>query len=329
LKPSIVLKSRVRLHRNLSNYPFSNSLDKKESLVIFKHINNALNDLGLDLKIFKWDKLTALKKRVFLEKGLITEAFYANNYEGSALACTKDISFLINEDDHLVIQVIRPGKDLDSVWKMTSTLDDKLGKKLEFAFDTEIGFLTACPTKAGTGLKVASVLHLPALTMSKQMPEIIRALVEKRIFTRPVFGVGTLACGHYFFFETNVSTGSSEQQIINNIKNEINYLEAKEIQNREKMISKDKLWLTDKVERAIAVLRYAKLLSYDEAIDYLSILRMGIDLGLYGQRKTLKKIDNLSTTIRSGHLQTRARKALNESQEEVNRAELVRMKLKL
>ena len=244
----IVMSSRIRLARNLEKSPFPNRADKKRSEENFNKIKNALSKVDLLKKSIFLDlsKLDGVDKKFLVERHLMSNE-HALAGDNKALLVTEEeiISIMINEEDHLRVQVMRSGFDLNEAWNVMDALDNNLAKLLRFAFLPDWGYLTACPTNAGTGMRGSVMLHLPALVMTKQINKVLAAIAKLSFTSRGLYGEGTQALGNFFQISNQVSLGHGESEIIENIKGLIKQIIEQEQQARESLLSQQRAVLED------------------------------------------------------------------------------------
>jgi protein arginine kinase len=233
---------------------------------------------------------------------------------------------MLNEEDHLRIQVIKSGFDLEDTWQIGSKIEDEFSKNLNFAFSSSIGYLTACPTNAGTGMRASCMLHLPGLIMTKRINRILELVAKLSFTTRGFFGEGTQAIGNFFQVSNQITLGAGEDEIINNLSGIIRQLKSQEMDARDYMLSKYKLSLEDRICRALGALKCCRLVTSQETLGHLSLLRLGMDLGII---KGLDReiLNNLLIIIQPAHLQKIYKKKLSHQERDAIRATLLREKL--
>ncbi|MFH2137633.1 MAG: protein arginine kinase [Candidatus Omnitrophota bacterium] len=327
----IVISSRVRLARNLEKIIFSNWANKKQkeqALTIIEPVVRELPPIkstGLFLKI---DDISNVDKQFLVERHLISRELVSHS-DSKAVAINKDetVSVMINEEDHFRIQILQPGFSLDDCWKKIEAIDRALSQRLNFAFSPKLGYLTACPTNVGTGMRASVMLHLPALVTTKQINRVIQAIIKLGLTVRGLFGEGTEASGNFFQISNQVSLGRSEEEIIDNIKRIITQVLEYEQNARQVLIKQNKNGLADQVWRSFGILKSAHIISSSETIELLSNVRLGIDLGMI-KGMTSKVINELFILTQPAHLQKIENKVLNAQQRDIKRAELIRDRIK-
>ncbi len=332
----IVFSSRIRLARNIANLPFpsrATSVQKKEVLdkvrETYPQVNRLKNSTFANMA-----ELSALDSQFLLERHLISqEHAVAGKEKGLIVSGDENISIMINEEDHLRSQVILSGFDLKKCWQILEEIDKDLEKKISFSFLSDLGYLTACPTNVGTALRASCMLHLPALTLTKRINKILELLTRISFTTRGLFGEGTQALGNFFQISNQVSLGLSETELIDNLIGVVNQVKAQETDARNTLLNKHKLSLEDSVWRALGILRNSRLISSREALSHLSVLCLGLDLGiikntdLSSKAKGREVINSLFIIIQPAHLQKIESKSLRERERDYIRAEILRKKL--
>jgi protein arginine kinase len=325
----IVMSSRVRLARNLANYPFSHWASKKEQetiLGISKEKILSVKKLK-DSLFVEIGKLDPIDKQFLVERHLMSKE-HMIDAENKGLSVGQDevISIMINEEDHLRMQVMKSGFDLKEAWQIINDVDTELGNLLDFAYSVDFGYLTACPTNAGTGMRASVMLHLPSLVMTKQIGKVLQAITKLSLTARGLYGEGTEASGNFFQISNQVSLGHKEEDIIDNIERIIKQIVEHEQSARETLLSQNREALEDRIWRAYGTLKSAHIITSTETIDLLSLVRLGVDLGVIKQSdRTL--INELFVITQPAHLQKLEKKKLGPNQRDVKRAEIIREKI--
>jgi len=309
----IVMSSRIRLARNLAQKPFPNKAKKKELNDILTMIQSVIGgiDYFKDSAVFKINELDNVDKQFLIERHLMSHE-HATNPDGKALIVSKEeiLSVMINEEDHLRIQVMQSGLNLDETWKIVDMIDDALSKKLDFAFSIHWGYLTACPTNTGTAMRGSVMLHLPALVMTKQINKVLAAISKLSFASRGFYGEGTQASGNFYQISNQVSMGHSEEEVIQNINGLIRQVIEQEEQARQALLVQNKPMLEDKIFRSLGVLQNAHIISSQETVELLSMVRLGVDLDVI-KNVNRKAINELFIMIQPAHLQKIENKKLN------------------
>ncbi len=326
---NIVMSSRIRLARNLDLRPFPNRAKKKELEEILTMVKEAMDKTDFFKKsiFFKITELDQIDKQFLIERHLMSHE-HATNPEGKALIVSEEevISVMINEEDHLRIQVMQSGFDLEETWQIANSIDDGLSKLLEFAYAPRWGYLTSCPTNTGTAMRGSVMLHLPALVMTKQINKILNAISKLNFASRGFYGEGTQASGNIYQISNQVSLGHSEQDVLQNISGLIRQVIEQEEQARQALLLQNKPMLEDKIFRSSGILKNAHIISSQETVELLSMIRLGIDLNII-KNVERKDINELFIMIQPAHLQKIEGKKLNATERDTRRASLIREKI--
>ena len=326
----IIISSRIRLARNLNKIPFSRWANKKQTEAVLEAVKTpVLESICMKNNLFlKIADLDNIDKQLLLERHLVSrELIVGADNKAVAISGNEAISVMINEEDHLRIQVIESGFNLSDVWKIIDALDDELSKKLDFAFSSDWGYLTACPTNTGTGMRGSVMLHLPALVLSKQINKVLAAILKIGLAARGFYGEGTEAIGNFFQISNQVTLGHSEEELIDNLERIIRQVVESEAQARESLMNKNAEMVKDRIWRAYGTLKSAYIITSNESIELLSAVRLGVDLGIIKGIDRLFLNDLLITT-QPAHLQKVEGKVLNAAERDVKRATLIKGKLK-
>jgi len=325
----IVMSSRVRLARNLASYPFAHWASKKEQEAILGISKESI----LSLKKLKGSlfveigKLDPIDKQFLVERHLMSKEHMIDS-ENKGLSVGQDevISIMINEEDHLRMQVMKSGFNLKEAWQIINDVDNELGNSLDFAYSVDFGYLTACPTNTGTGMRASVMLHLPSLVMTKQIGKVLQAITKLSLTARGLYGEGTEASGNFFQISNQVSLGHKEEDIIDNIERIIKQIVDHEQSARETLLLQNREALEDRIWRAYGTLKSAHIITSTETIDLLSLARLGVDLGVIKQADRAL-INELFVVTQPAHLQKLEKKKLSPNQRDVKRAEIIREKL--
>ena len=299
----IVISSRIRLARNLDKIPFPHWGNKKQSEGVLNAITEAIGKVD-SLKpstTFQMAGLDSVDKQFLIERHLMS---YEHGQRADNKAVTIDdeeiISIMINEEDHIRMQVMQSGFNLFEAWNIINKLDDCLAKELKFAFLADWGYLTACPTNTGTAMRGSVMLHLPALVMTTQINRVLAAIAKLSFTTRGLYGEGTQATGNFFQVSNQVSLGLSEDDIIENINGLIRQIIEQEGQARETMLSRNRAVLEDRINRSFGILKSAHIITSQETIELLSMVRLGWEMGMI-KDLNLRRINELFITTQPAH----------------------------
>lgn len=328
----IVLSSRVRLARNLEGYAFPHLLPESRAAEIIDKVELGVREVNLmgvapTAELYRLAEAPPLERQVLVEKHLISPAL-GQDARGKAVAISQDesVSVMVNEEDHLRIQVLTPGLNLEEAWSNASKVDDAFEAKLSYAFHPVKGYLTACPTNVGTGLRASVMVHLPALVLTNQAGRLLNTLGQFGLAVRGYFGEGTEAQGHIYQMSNQISLGRAEEDIIANLTGVVQQVIEHERKAREHLSRQMKAQVEDRIGRAYGILTGARIITSEEAMKHLSDVRLGVDLGLVNG-VSRKALNELLVTTRPAFLQKLAGKELNPFERDVRRAALIRQRL--
>lgn len=300
----IVLSSRLRLARNMQSVPFPGRLTADESYPIRGAVERfaAESRFRGHVSVIDLRDVDANEKRFLRERNIITYEMEVADNTLVALNNTDDFSILVNEEDHFRIQVIRPGLQLMDVYKTADAVDSELNRFVPYAFSDELGFLTACTSNLGTGLRVSVLLHLPVITMKNGVQELIPEDRRNRIEIKGTIGKSSKTLGCLYQLSNRVSLGLSEIDIIESVDEVVNRILEKEDNRRDEYYSESRAELEDIVWRSYGTLRYSRRISYIEAMDHLSNVRLGIVLAII-RNMDVKTVNDIMVNIQWAHLQ--------------------------
>lgn len=325
-KTAIVLMTRVRLARNLAGKSFPGWADKPERADVLDSCRQAVSAApqmkrALNVAI---DELSELERLILVERHLISREL-SGSKGGAGVMISKEQAFsvMINEEDHLRIQVLRSGFQLKKAWNSINDFDSELEERLDYAFSPTLGYLTACPTNLGTGMRASAMMHLPALVISNQMEKVVRAVNQLGMVVRGLFGEGSDASGSIFQISNQTTLGESEEEIIKRLGSVLNSIIEHELNARSKLLEADANKLFDKIGRAYGILQNSHLLSSSEAMNLLSLLRLGVDLHVFPDTAR-SLIDRLFIEAQPGHLQHAQKGEFEPTQRDLLRASRLR-----
>jgi len=325
----VVISTRIRLARNLAGFPFLSRCNAQQRNDVQKLLKEQIERLDLGQEIFyvDIDQADELDRLVLMERQLISRQHAeGEGSRGVGISAGETIALMVNEEDHLRIQVLRSGLGLPETWDEIDRIDDMLGESLEYAYHQRYGYLTACPTNVGTGIRVSVMLHLPALKFTSQLDQVFQAARDMRLAVRGLYGEGTEAVGDFYQLSNQTTLGKSEGQIISEFEQILPKVIDYEKQARQALL-RDKLTsLDDKIWRAYGMLQYARSVSSEETLFLLSHLRMGVNLGRIDQL-SLKTVNELMLSTQPGHLQKLRGERLAGEQRDAIRAEYIRQRL--
>lgn len=326
----IVMSSRVRLARNIRGAAFPGWAKKPERIKVLEMIRPAVISLPEMKDSFSenMDSLSTLDKQILVERHLISRE-HAAKTAGSGLVLNRDetLCFMINEEDHLRMQALRPGLQLKQAWTAIDQADSQLEKRLEYAFAADLGYLTACPTNLGTGIRVSAMLHLPGLVLAEQINPIISSVNKLGLAVRGLYGEGTEALGNVFQVSNQMTLGESEVSIVERLEKVLSQIIEHEENARASLIEKKPKIVYNHIGRAYGILANAHSISSKETMNLLSLMRLGVDLELFpGVDRAL--VEQMFMTTQPAHLQKQHSEKLSAEERDVLRADMVRDALK-
>ena len=326
----IVISSRIRLARNLASFPFTNRASMHQKAEIEQLLRDRLSEIDIEPKLSYVNvaNLGQLDRQFLVERQLISrELATGDGPRGVAIAPPESISVMVNEEDHIRLQVMRSGFALHEAWQLIDRLDDLLEGKTSYAFSDEFGYLTACPTNVGTGMRASVMLHLPALFITKEIEKVFRSLQKINLAVRGLYGEGSRASGDFYQISNQVTLGKSEDAILSEISAVIPEIIAYERKARERLRNESNQILHDRVSRALGTLRSATMMTSEETMDLLSSVRLGINLELLGDI-TIATINELFIHTQPAHLQKLMGAPLDGEERNAARAQYLRSRLK-
>src|SRR3989440_6095078 len=326
----IVMSSRVRLARNLKEAAFPGWAKKPERIRVLELIRPAIETLPEMNEAFSqsMDTLSTLDKQILVERHLISREHAAKS-AGSGLVLNKEetLCFMINEEDHLRMQALRPGLQLRQAWTAIDQADSTLERKLEYAFSPELGYLTACPTNIGTGIRVSAMLHLPGLVLAEQIHPIIQSVNKLGLAVRGLYSQGTEALGNVFQVSNQMTLGESESAIVERLEKVLAQIIEHEENARANLLEKKPKMVYNHIGRAYGILANAHSISSKETMNLLSLMRLGVDVGLFpGVDRAL--VDELFILTQPAHLQKQHSEKLSAEERDLLRADMVRERLR-
>ncbi len=319
----VAISTRVRLARNLSEFKF-NLKDKESVKLLEEKIKDIPWTVGYGLKFFKLKDMDDITKMSLVEKNLISPEFALNKNELGSILINDDenICIMINEEDHLRIQVFSSGFDIENTLNLAKELDEKIGNALNYAMSEDYGYLTSCPTNVGTGLRVSVMVHLPALSKTKNIQNVLDAIANFGVNIRGIYGENSKSSSDMFQISNKQTLGITEDEIAKNIK----IITEKVIEQERvarKFLIKDNLELEDKVYRSFGILKNCRKISSEETRDLLSIVKLGTDLGIIDEMTDLKVL-KLYLYTKPANLQKYLGEEYDSLERDVKRAEVIK-----
>ncbi len=325
----IVISSRIRLARNLCNYSFRGYASADQEIEFGEILKNVFlkNDylkgaLFIDLK-----SLNAVERFFLVERHLISkEHAEYEGYRSVIVSEGESISVMINEEDHIRMQLLLPGFQIMDCWRLADKIDSQIQKKTEFAYTKEWGYLTACPTNVGTGMRASVMMHLPCLVLTTQINKVLEAIAKLGLAVRGLYGEGTAATGDFFQISNQLTLGLSEEDIIDNIEKVCYQIIQHELDARNTLYKKEKDKLEDRIFRAYGLLKNVRIVNYTEAITLLSCIRLGMSLGII-KDVSRERLNELFLLTQPSHIQFLENKEMVALDRDIRRAQLIREKL--
>lgn len=327
----IVMSSRVRLARNLAQFPFPNRANDAIRAEIEELLKTQIAGApgGKTLEYLRIDKFETLDRQFLVERQLISrELSEGHGPRGVGVSSSENISLMVNEEDHLRMQVLRSGFALDDCWRDIDAIDDGIEAGVNYAFSEKLGYLTACPTNVGTGIRVSVLLHLPALVLTKEIQKAFQALQKIGLAVRGLYGEGSQAMGDFYQVSNQATLGKSEEEIISTVKDVIPHILAYERRVRNALVKENRRGLHDQVSRAYGNLKHAQTISSEETMHLLSSVRLGINLGLIDDLN-MSSVNELFIHTQPAHLQKLRHERLESAERNVIRASYIRQRLGL
>jgi len=327
----VVVSTRIRLARNLVNYPFTNRASAAQKGETAARAKEAIAkaDLPYALDFIDVAVLSALDRQFLVERQLVSRelATVLDGPRGVAVDDKESVSVMVNEEDHLRLQVLRSGFSLDEAWQDIDRVDDALEARLTYAFHPQFGYLTACPTNVGTGMRASVMLHLPALGLTKQIDKVFRALQKINLAVRGLHGEGSRAFGDLYQISNQVTLGKSEPKVLGEIREVLQTILQYERQARNALVKERKQAEQDRVARAIGTLGSATMITSEETMELLSAVRLGIHLNLIDDLPATT-VNQLFIHTQAAHLQKLMGQPLDGEERNAARAKYLRSKLR-
>lgn len=325
----IVISSRVRLARNVANFSFQSRLSAEERQELVELLRDSLAaclDPG-EYQYLALDELGALDRALLVERHLISRE-HAETEGRRAVSFSADevTSVMTLEEDHLRMQVLRSGEDLVGAWKALDALDTRLSEEVEYAYSSRLGYLTACPTNVGTGMRASVMLHLPAVVMSGELEKVVRAVLKISLAVRGLYGEGTQATGDFYQISNRVTLGVSEAEVLERLSSVVPQIVLYERRAREALLRESRASVEDRVWRAHGLLTSARRMSTEEALQLLSPVRMGVHVGIL-PGLSIDTVNRVFLLVQPAHLQKLQGAELSGEERSVVRADFLRSEL--
>ncbi len=324
-KDGIVVSTRIRLARNIKKTPFPTLLTGEARDKVKKTLEEAItksnSTLSKDFMLYQLDDVSPVEKRAMVEEHLVSPQMAKGIQKSVLVNKDKTMSIMLMEEDHIRLQIIMAGMELDKAYDLADKVDDVMEESLDYAFSEEFGYLTACPTNAGTGLRASVMMHLPALVMTGNIGRVLQSFSGMGIAVRGLYGEGTNAEGAMYQISNSVTLGLSEKELIEKLKTVVHRIEKMEAQARERLMTEHKETFIDKIMRSYGVLKYAHKVTSAEAKSMLSDCLLGVNMGIIraeGKMSPLELMIKTTPSIIVGE------ENLNAEERDIKRAELLR-----
>ncbi|MGE0610372.1 MAG: protein arginine kinase [Pirellulales bacterium] len=325
----IVISSRIRLARNLASYPFISKASPGDRVEIERTLRDRILQAPMPCELSYVDvaKLGVLDRQLLIERQLISrEHAESEGARGVAIDPLERVSLMLNEEDHLRIQVLQSGFNLQEAWSTINAIDDALQSHVTFAFNDRLGFLTACPTNVGTGMRVSVMLHLPALVITRQIDKVFRSLQKISLAVRGLHGEGSQSMGDFYQISNQITLGRAETDLVQQVSDIVPVIIEYERQARQFLVKESQENLHDRVSRAYGILRTAQTISSEETMHLLSSVRMGVNLGLI-KGLGIPVLNELFIHTQPAHLQKISGVSLDTADRNIERARYLRRHL--
>lgn len=325
----IVISSRIRLARNVTGFPFVNKMEDQAKKDFVSYFLQRISPIikAYNLQWIDITELSGVDLKLLLERHLISkEIIQGKGSRGLLVNSAESISVMINEEDHLRIQYLASGLQLNKVWQDIDSVDDKIDAAVPYSFSPELGYLTSCPTNIGTGIRISVMLHLPGLSITNQIKKVFQAVSKIGLTVRGLFGEGTEGVGDFFQISNQVTLGISEMDIISKVGGVIPKIISYERLARERLLQESRVLFEDRIWRAYGILKYTHSLCSEESLTLLSLLRLGINIQIL-KDITIQTINKLFLMCQPSHLQKKENREMESSERDIVRAAYLRKTL--
>ncbi len=327
----IVLSTRVRIARNLQGHAFGPRARVNDREAVLAQIGKTAEKPGLlrGATIVELPNLDARTRRILLERRLASRELLGDPKTGPAratavvLAARDPLSVMVNEEDHLRLQGLVSGLRLKEAWNLVDRLDEELGRELSYAYHHEFGFLTSCPTNVGTGVRASVLMHLPGLVLTKEIGKVLQGLSQVGLTFRGLYGEGSEVVGNFFQISNQTTLGKTEEDLVEHLEKIVRQVIQYEAQARQVLLRDAAQVTEDKIWRALGLLTYARSLSFEELMNLLSGVRLGVSLKLLPKLRVYT-LNKLMIFTQAAHLEQAAGRDLPPSESDAHRAAYVR-----
>ena len=324
IEEDIVISTRVRIARNLERFKFPQIMNDSESDQLTNIILNRLKENEDNYKFFKVKDLDEKQRVSFVENHLISPQLLKSSNHGSFLIREDErVSIMINEEDHIRLQALLPGLNMEKGWDICSTIDDFIEEDINYAFDEKFGYLTSCPTNVGTGLRISVMLHLPAISMTGHLKNLGESLRKLGLTIRGTYGEGSKGLGSLYQISNQTTLGQSEQEILFKLDKIVKQVINREKGTRNFLENNRRIFLEDRILRSYGIIKNNRQISTEEAMNHLSNIKLGIDMNIVEKIKS-KDITNLMITIQPANIQVDSNKEMDRKTINIERSKLIR-----
>jgi protein arginine kinase len=322
----VVLSTRVRLARNLAGVPFTHRAREEQLAMVYSSVLSAVRktpaltqSLALEMR-----ELTPLDRQFLVERHLISHDLADNGkLRGLLVLPDESISAMVNEEDHLRLQALASGFQLRSAWESVNAIDDELAQDLDYAFSDELGYLTACPTNVGTGMRASVLIHLPSLVLTKQIGRVLQGITQVGLAVRGFYGEGSQIMGNFFQISNQTTLGQNERETIDSLERVTKQIIDSEQRARDELLKDARVQIEDKIWRAYGTLRHSRVISSQEVVNLSSAVRFGVALRIEGLA-SVQTLNELLVRSQPAHLQITVGRELEQRERNILRAEYIR-----
>ncbi len=325
----IVLSSRVRLARNIANTPFPSRSDADSREKIISFVRSAVEKSPVLSRgtIVNCAELDELDRTFLVERHLISLEFTScREFSGLLIGEQENTSVMVNEEDHLRIQALSAGLEIQKSFQLANQVDDELSRSLEYAFDSTFGYLTACPTNTGTGMRASVLIHLPGLVLTREIEKVIPQINKLGLVVRGFYGEGSDVMGNLFQISNQTTLGRSEEDIVESLERVTRQIIEYEENSRKRLVAEAKDQIEDKIWRAYGILRYARTLTAEEVLNMLSAIRLGMGMEVI-KSVSFPQLNEILALTQPAHLQKYFGQRMDSGERDRVRADLIRSKL--
>jgi protein arginine kinase len=322
----VVLSTRVRLARNLKEVPFTHRAREEQLAMVYSSVVSAVRKTPalVSSSALQMRELTPLDRQFLVERHLISHDLADNGrLRGLLLVPDESVSAMVNEEDHLRLQALASGFQLRSAWESVNSIDDELGQDLDYAFSEDLGYLTACPTNAGTGMRASVLIHLPSLVLTKQISRVLQGITQVGLAVRGFYGEGSQIMGNFFQISNQTTLGQSEKETIESLERVTKQIIEYEQKARDELLKEARVQIEDKIWRAYGALKHSRVISSSEVVNLSSAVRFGVALQITGLA-SVRTLNELLIRTQPAHIQLAAGQELEQRERNVIRANYVR-----